>query len=70
MSDNNLNENSKTELSNSLKENEEALQNLNFQKSMQQLEDLSQINKVKKEISRIKTIIREYELNIKIEGKN
>jgi|TARA_B110000263_G_scaffold124924_1_gene108655 large subunit ribosomal protein L29 len=70
MSDNNLNENSKTELSNSLKENEEALQNLNFQKSMQQLEDLSQINKVKKEIARIKTIIREYELNIKIEGKN
>ena len=70
MSDNKLNENSKTELSNSLKENEEALQNLNFQKSMQQLEDLSQINKVKKEISRIKTIIREYELNIKIEGKN
>jgi ribosomal protein L29 len=37
---------------------------------MQQLEDLSQINKVKKEIARIKTIIREYELNIKIEGKN
>ena len=70
MSDNNLNENSKTELSNSLKENEEALQNLNFQKSMQQLEDLSQINKVKKEIARIKTIIREYALNIKIEGKN
>ena len=70
MSDNNLNENSKTEFSNSLKENEEALQNLNFQKSMQQLEDLSQINKVKKEIARIKTIIREYELNIKIEGKN
>ena len=70
MLDNNLNENSKTELSNSLKENEEALQNLNFQKSMQQLEDLSQINKVKKEIARIKTIIREYELNIKIEGKN
>tara|TARA_B110000438_G_scaffold147186_1_gene141776 strand:+ start:2125 stop:2337 length:213 start_codon:yes stop_codon:yes gene_type:complete len=70
MSDNKLNENSKTELSNSLKENEEALQNLNFQKSMQQLEDLSQINKVKKEIARIKTIIREYELNIKIEGKN
>jgi large subunit ribosomal protein L29 len=70
MSDNNLNENSKTEISNSLKENEEALQNLNFQKSMQQLEDLSQINKVKKEIARIKTIIREYELNIKIEGKN
>jgi|TARA_B110000196_G_scaffold160425_1_gene137904 large subunit ribosomal protein L29 len=70
MSDNNLNENSKTELSNSLKENEEALQNLNFQKSMQQLEDLSQINKVKKEIARIKTIIREYELNLKIEGKN
>jgi len=46
------------------------LQNLIFQKSMQQLEDLSQIKKVKKKISRIKTIIHEKELNIEIESDN
>ena len=40
-----------------LKDSEEALQNLRFQKSMQQLEDLSQIKKMKKKIARIKTVI-------------
>ena len=46
MVDNNLNESPKSELFIKLEENEEALQNLNFQKSMQQLEDLSQIRKM------------------------
>jgi ribosomal protein L29 len=59
MADNNINESPKSELLIQLQENEEALQNLRFQKSMQQLEDLSQIKKVKKKISRIKTIIHE-----------
>ena len=36
---------------------QEALQNLVFQKSMQQLEDLSQIKKTRKKIARIKTLI-------------
>ena len=40
-----------------LEETQEALQNLRFQKSMQQLEDLSQIKKMKKKIARIKTVI-------------
>ena len=40
-----------------LEEMQEALQNLRFQKSMQQLEDLSQIKKAKKKIARINTII-------------
>ena len=40
-----------------LEEAQEALQNLRFQKSMQQLEDLSQIKKMKKKIARIKTVI-------------
>ena len=40
-----------------LKDSEEALQNLRFQKSMQQLEDLSQIKKMKKKVARIKTVI-------------
>ena len=59
MVDNSINESPKSELLIQLQENEEALQNLRFQKSMQQLEDLSQIKKVKKKISRIKTIIHE-----------
>ncbi|MCS5622476.1 MAG: 50S ribosomal protein L29 [Candidatus Marinimicrobia bacterium] len=70
MVDNNLNESPKSELFIKLEENKEALQNLNFQKSMQQLEDLSQIRKIKKEIARIKTIIHQYESNIKTEGNN
>jgi large subunit ribosomal protein L29 len=70
MVDNKLNESPKSELFIKLEENEEALQNLNFQKSMQQLEDLSQIRKIKKEIARIKTIIHQYESNIKTEGNN
>ena len=70
MVDNILNESPKSELFIKLEENKEALQNLNFQKSMQQLEDLSQIRKIKKEIARIKTIIHQYESNIKTEGNN
>ena len=70
MVDNNLNESPKSELFIKLEENKEALQNLNFQKSMQQLEDLSQIRKIKKEIARIKTIIHQNESNIKTEGNN
>ena len=59
MADNSINESPKSNLLIQLEENQEALQNLRFQKSMQQLEDLSQIKKVKKKISRIKTIIHE-----------
>jgi len=70
MADNSINESPKSELLIQLEENEEALQNLIFQKSMQQLEDLSQIKKVKKKISRIKTIIHEKELNIEMESDN
>ena len=70
MADHNINESPKSELLIQLQENEEALQNLRFQKSMQQLEDLSQIKKVKKKISRIKTIIHEKKLNIEMESSN
>ena len=59
MADHNINESPKSELLIQLQENEDALQNLRFQKSMQQLEDLSQIKKIKKKISRIKTMIHE-----------
>ena len=70
MADNSINESPKSNLLIQLEENEEALQNLRFQKSMQQLEDLSQIKKVKKKISRIKTIIHEKKLNIEMESDN
>ena len=70
MADNNINEPPKSELLIQLQENEEALQNLRFQKSMQQLEDLSQIKKVKKKISRIKTNIHEKKLKIEMKSGN
>ena len=38
---------------------QDSLQNLVFQKSMQQLEDTSQIRKTRKKIARIKTLLTE-----------
>ncbi len=52
-----------------LKDNLEALQNLRFQKAMQQLENPIQINHHKKEIAQIKTLIREFELGVR-KGKD
>ena len=59
-----MSENEKTtgqinELKTQLIDSQESLQNLIFQKSMQQLEDLSQIKKTRKKIARIKTLITE-----------
>ena len=47
------------ELRSELRDCQEALQNLVFQKSMQQLEDLSQIKKTRKKIARLKTLIHD-----------
>ena len=47
------------ELRSKLGDCQDALQNLVFQKSMQQLEDLSQIKKTRKKIARLKTLIHE-----------
>ena len=47
------------ELKAELIDSQDALQNLVFQKSMQQLEDLSQIKKTRKKIARLKTLIHE-----------
>ncbi len=57
MADNDINLSSQSDLIIQLEEAQEALQNLRFQKSMQQLEDLSQIKKMKKKIARMKTAI-------------
>jgi len=48
-----------------LVDNEEALQNLKFQKAMQQLEDPLKIKKVKKEIAQLKTIKKEFDLGLR-----
>jgi ribosomal protein L29 len=47
------------ELNSSLIDSQDSLQNLIFQKTMQQLEDLSQIKKTRKKIARIKTLLSE-----------
>ena len=47
------------ELNSSLIDAQDSLQNLVFQKTMQQLEDLSQIKKTRKKIARIKTLLNE-----------
>ena len=46
-----------SELNTQLTDSQDSLQNLVFQKSMQQLEDLSQIKKTRKKIARLKTLI-------------
>ena len=48
-----------------LADNEEALQNLKFQKAMQQLEDPLQIKSLKKEIAQLKTLRKEFDLGLR-----
>ena len=57
-----LNKLSKDELNTKLKDNQEALVNLRFQKALQQLEHPQQIRLIRKEIAQVKTAIREFEL--------
>ena len=56
-------DNSIKELNSSLIDSQDSLQNLIFQKTMQQLEDLSQIKKTRKKIARIKTLLNESQLS-------
>ena len=48
-----------SELNTQLVDCQDSLQNLVFQKSMQQLEDSSQIKKTRKKIARINTLLTE-----------
>ena len=48
-----------------LVDNQEALQNLKFQKAMQQLEDPLKIKTMKKEIAQLKTIKKEFILGLR-----
>ena len=69
MKKNEFSELSLAELNEKLREDLESLQNYRFQLSMQQLENISVIPKVKKEIAQIKTLLNEYKNGIrKIEG--
>ena len=60
-----LNDMQKPELETKLQDNLDALQNLRFQKALQQLSDPQQIRYIKREIAQIKTVLREYELGVR-----
>ena len=53
-----------SELKTQLVDCQDSLQNLVFQKSMQQLEDLSQIKKTRKKIARLKTLLTEVKASL------
>ena len=53
---------SQDELQTKLRDDQEALVNLRFQKALQQLEHPQQIRLIRREIAQIKTAIREFEL--------
>ena len=60
-----LNEMQKPDLDIKLQDNLDAIQNLRFQKALQQLSDPQQIRYLRREIAQLKTVIREYELGIR-----
>ncbi len=60
-----LNDMTPAELELRLKDDLDSLQNLRFQKALQQLENPVQINHLKKEIAQLKTVIREYKLGVR-----
>jgi len=65
MKNSQLNEMTKMELETKLTDNMDALQNLRFQKALQQIENPLQIRVLKREIAQVKTILRELELGIR-----
>ena len=64
-----LKEMNTVELETKLIENLEALQNLKFQQSLQQLEDGSMITKTRREIAQIKTVLNEIKIGIRKQEK-
>ena len=53
------------ELETKLSDNMDSLQNLRFQKALQQIENPLQIRVLKREIAQVKTVLRELELGIR-----
>ena len=64
-----LKEMNSVELEGKLIENLEALQNLKFQQSLQQLEDGTMITKIRREIAQIKTVLNEIKIGIRKQEK-
>lgn len=64
-----LREMSVTELEAHLQDDITALENLRFQKALQQLENPMKIKQVRREIAQIKTVLYEMELGIERPGK-
>ncbi|HBU79396.1 MAG TPA: 50S ribosomal protein L29 [Candidatus Marinimicrobia bacterium] len=62
-----LNEMNQAELENKLQDNLDALQNLRFQKSLQQLENPLGIKVLRRENAQIKTVLREFDLGLRTE---
>lgn len=60
-----LNDLSVEELQAKLADDLTALENLRFQKALQQLEDPTRIRQVRREIAQIRTVLHEYELGIR-----
>ena len=60
-----LNEMNLAELENKLQDNLDALQNLRFQKSLQQLENPLGIKVLRRENAQIKTVLREFDLGLR-----
>ena len=67
MQNSQLNEMTKMELETKLTDNMDALQNLRFQKALQQIENPLQIRVLKRELAQVKTVLRELELGIRKE---
>ena len=61
-----LQELSLDELQSRLLENNKEIEELRFLKALQQLENPLQLRALRKEIAQIKTVLREYELNIRV----
>ena len=60
-----LNKLSVEELKVKLKDNNDSIMNMRFQKALQQLEHPKQITKIRREIAQIKTVMREFDLGIR-----
>jgi len=60
-----LKEMNQAELENKLQDNLDALQNLRFQKSLQQLENPLGIKVLRRENAQIKTVLREFDLGLR-----
>ena len=65
-----LSDMSKMELETKLNDNMDALQNLRFQKALQQIDNPLQIRILKREIAQVKTVLRELELGIRKDQGN